>query len=71
MITVPCRCCGKSIDIELQTRINLRTGEQRTPIFLVTCRNKDCGIGKDEWTFAFERLEDYQQRDLTLYLKGA
>lgn len=66
---VTCRCCAMPIDIELQTRVNLRTGIQKPALFLVTCRNPKCGIGKDEWTFAFEHLEEYQARDLEVYLK--
>lgn len=70
MDTVTCRCCKEPVEIEYQTRINLRTGQLRSALFLITCRNPKCGLGKDQWTFAFEKLEEYADKDLTLYLKA-
>jgi hypothetical protein len=63
---VSCRCCSKPIDIELQIRVNLRTGEQRDPIFLITCRNPRCAKLYTV-TLAVLAIADYAERDLTIW----
>lgn len=63
---VECRCCEQLVDVELQVRINLRTGEQRAPIYLITCRNRACRKLYTV-TLAVEAIQDYYERDLTVW----
>ena len=54
------------VDVELQIRVNLRTGEQRAPIYLITCRNRNCRKLYTV-TLAVEAIADYYARDLTVW----
>jgi hypothetical protein len=54
------------VDVELQLRVNLRTGEQRTPIYLITCRNRKCPKLYTV-TLAVLAIADYHERDLTIW----
>lgn len=57
--TVICRCCGEPVTIEYQPR------RVKPPCILITCRRKGCKL--ESVTLALEVVEDYYERDLSVW----